>query len=222
MSEDSPDQHAPDPDAGPGATDDVLTTVDGAACEGTAGADGAASDDEAGSDAAASADGDAEPPRRRHLVAITFAVAAGVVVLDQLTKWLAVRYLEGKPPVQILGDWLALDFLRNPGAAFSFGTGFTFVFPLIAIAVVVVIVRKSRELGSLAWALALGGLLGGAVGNLIDRLFRDPGWMQGHVVDFIFVKHFAVFNVADAALTCSAVAMVVLALMGIDLNGKRA
>lgn len=161
-------------------------------------------------------------PRRRHLVATTFAVAAAVVVLDQLTKWLAVRYLEGQPPVQIIGDWLALDFLRNPGAAFSFGTGFTFVFPVIAIAVVVVIVRKSRELGSLAWAIALGGMLGGAVGNLIDRVFRDPGMLQGHVVDFIFVKHFAVFNVADAAITCSAVLMVVLALLGVDLDGKKA
>ncbi len=217
MSEESPGQHAPDPDAGPGAADDVLATVEqpgGAADE--AGTTDAVVDGTADGTAA-----DAEPPRRRHLVATTFGVAAAVVVLDQLTKWLAVRYLEGKPPVQILGDWLALDFLRNPGAAFSFGTGFTFVFPLIAIAVVVVIVRKSRELGSLAWALALGGLLGGAVGNLIDRLFRDPGWMQGHVVDFIFVKHFAVFNVADAAITCSAVAMVVLALLGIDLNGKK-
>ncbi len=207
MSEESPDRHAPDPDAGPGAADDVLATAEQPG--GSADQAGAAGPD------------DAEPPRRRHLVATTFGVAAAVVVLDQLTKWLAVRYLEGQPPVKILGDWLALDFLRNPGAAFSFGTGFTFVFPLIAIAVVVVIVRKSRELGSLAWALALGGLLGGAVGNLIDRLFRDPGWMQGHVVDFIFVKNFAVFNVADAAITCSAVAMVVLALLGIDLNGKK-
>ena len=162
-----------------------------------------------------------EVPHPRHLVAVTFAVAAGVVLLDQLTKWLAVRYLEGQPPVQIIGDWLALDFLRNPGAAFSIGTGFTFVFPLIAIAVVVVIVRKSRELGSVAWAIALGGMLGGAVGNLIDRVFRDPGMLQGHVVDFIFVKHFAVFNVADAAITCSAVLMVALALFGIDLNGKK-
>jgi signal peptidase II len=160
-------------------------------------------------------------PRRRHLVAVTFGVAAVVVLLDQLTKVLAVRYLEGQPPVQIIGEWLQLDFLRNPGAAFSMGTGFTFIFPAIAIGVVVVIVRKSRELGSLAWAIALGGLLGGAVGNLIDRIFRDPGVFQGHVVDFIFVKHFAVFNVADAAITCSAVLMVVLAVMGIELSGKR-
>ena len=180
------------------------------------------------------------------LLAVCFVV---LVALDQWTKYLAVehltalftrvgaettfekvaqfykaRHLEGlaTAPYIVHPAWWRMSYAENPGAAFSFGTGFTFVFPLIAIAVVVVIVRKSRELGSLAWALALGGLLGGAVGNLIDRLFRDPGWMQGHVVDFIFVKHFAVFNVADAAITCSAVAMVVLALMGIDLNGKRA
>ena len=160
-------------------------------------------------------------PVRRHLVAVTFSVATVVVVLDQVTKYLAVKYLEGQPPVEILGSWLRLDFLRNPGAAFSMGTGYTFVFTAIAAAVVVFIVRKSRDLGSLAWAIALGGLLGGALGNLLYRVFRPPAFFQGHVVDFISVQHFAVFNLADSAIVCSATLMVILALMGIELDGRR-
>ena len=160
-------------------------------------------------------------PVRRHLVAVTFSVATVVVVLDQVTKYLAVKYLEGQPPVEILGSWLRLDFLRNPGAAFSMGTGYTFVFTAIAAAVVVFIVRKSRDLGSLAWAIALGGLLGGALGNLLDRVFRPPAFFQGHVVDFISVQHFAVFNLADSAIVCSAVLMVALALFGVELDGRK-
>jgi signal peptidase II len=157
----------------------------------------------------------------RHLVRVTFAVAAVVVVLDQLTKYLVVRNLEGKPPFPVIGTWLQFEYLRNPGAAFSFGTGFTFVFTAIAVTVVVVIVRTSRKLGSLPWAIALGGLLGGAVGNLIDRLFRDPGFLRGHVVDFISVPHFAIFNVADSAIVCSSILMVILALRGIEIDGRR-
>ena len=88
-------------------------------------------------------------------------------------------------------------------------------------AVVVVIVRTSRKLGSLGWAIALGGLLGGAVGNLVDRVFRDPGFLRGHVVDFIHVQNFATFNLADSAIVCSAVLMVILSLRGIELDGRR-
>ena len=160
-------------------------------------------------------------PVNRRLVAVTFGVAAAVIVLDQLTKFLAVRYLEDRPPVQVIGTWLQLEFLRNPGAAFSIGTGVTFVFTAIAITVAVVIVRTSRKLGSLGWAIALGGLLGGAIGNLLDRLFRDPGFLQGHVVDFIAVPHFAVFNVADSAIVCSSILMVLLAVRGVELDGSR-
>jgi len=118
-----------------------------------------------------------------------------------------------------IGPLLWLTFARNPGAAFSIGTGMTWIFGLLAVAIIVVIWRTSRRLASVWWAVALGLLLGGAVGNLIDRLFRTPGRFQGHVVDFITVPHFAVFNLADAAITCAAILMVVLVIFGV--NGWR-
>jgi signal peptidase II len=158
----------------------------------------------------------------RRLVVTTFLVAALVLVLDQVSKYLAVQHLEGQPPVEILGTWVRLNFLRNPGAAFSMGTGYTVIFTAVAVAVVVVIVRTSRRLGSLWWAIALGGLLGGALGNLLDRLLREPGFPSGHVVDFIDVQHFAVFNLADSAIVCSSILMVILALTGVELDGGRA
>lgn len=171
----------------------------------------------------APADADLDvPPRRGKLVGLTFGIAAGVVVVDQITKALAVAFLEGQPPIDLLGGLITLTFLRNPGAAFSIGTGFTFVFAALAIGVAIYIVRKAPTLGSVGWAIALGGLLGGAVGNLIDRLVRAPGFFQGHVVDFITFPNFAVFNVADMAITCSAALMVLLALRGIEPDGRRA
>jgi signal peptidase II len=178
-------------------------------------------DAEGAADAGVEAPPSADPARNRRLVRLTFGIAIGVVLLDQITKWLAVRYLEGQDPIELLGGLVTLTFLRNPGAAFSFGTGFTFVFTAIALGVSIFIVRKSRELGSVGWAIALGGLLGGAVGNLIDRIFRAPGLFQGHVVDFITFPNFAVFNLADSAIVCSSILMVLLALRGIELNGTR-
>jgi signal peptidase II len=161
------------------------------------------------------------PANNRHLVRIVYTVAAVVVVLDQIAKFLAVKYLEGKPPVEVVGEWVRLYFLRNPGAAFSIGTAYTWVFAAIAMAVVVVVIRTSRKLGSVWWAVAFGGLLGGAIGNLLDRIFREPGFLRGHVVDFIALPNFAVFNLADSAIVCSATLMVGLAVFGVELDGRR-
>ena len=161
------------------------------------------------------------PLRDRRLTAVTFGVAVFIVVLDQFTKYLAVTYLQNRPPVEVIGTWLQLTFLRNPGAAFSVGTSYTFIFTGIAIAVVVVIVRTSRNLGSLWWAIALGGLLGGATGNLLDRLFREPGFLRGYVIDWIAFPNFPVFNIADSAIVCSSALMVLLAVRGINLDGSR-
>lgn len=156
---------------------------------------------------------------RAGLVLALLATAAVVVLLDQLTKAWAVRTLADGRAIEVAGSFAQLRLFRNPGAAFSFATGTTWVFTVIAIVVSVVIVRVSRRLGSPAWALALGLLLGGAVGNLLDRLFREPGFGQGHVVDFIDLPRLFVFNLADASITCAAVLIGLLGLRGVAVDG---
>jgi signal peptidase II len=158
---------------------------------------------------------------RRPQVPLFLAVAVTVVALDQISKAVVVAKLADQAPIRLLGGLLTLDYTRNPGAAFSLGTGFTFIFTAVAVAVVAVILRTSRRLYSRAWAVALGGLLGGAVGNLVDRLTRDPGFARGHVVDWIELPHWPVFNLADAAICCAAVGMVLLSFLGRDLDGTR-
>jgi signal peptidase II len=147
-----------------------------------------------------------------------FAVLYG---LDQLTKHLAVQHLEGRPDKELVGELLQLRLVYNPGAAFSAGTSYTQVISCIAIAAVVVILWLSRRLGSLLWAFAFGLLLAGVAGNLTDRLFRDPGPLRGHVVDFFMLPHWPVFNVADMCINAAAVLILVQAFRGIHLDGRR-
>jgi lipoprotein signal peptidase len=162
---------------------------------------------------------EAGPPRRR--VVVLLAVAIGVLVLDIVTKVIVVATLSDRPPVSLLGGFLKLRMDRNPGAAFSFGTGLTVLFSLIAITVIVVILRSSRRIGSTAWAVTLGLLLGGATGNLGDRIFRAPGVFRGWVVDWIQVPHWPVFNLADSAIVCGGILAVLLSARGIRLDGRR-
>ncbi|HEY0871152.1 MAG TPA: signal peptidase II [Acidothermaceae bacterium] len=156
--------------------------------------------------------------RRRHL-GVLFAVAVFVVAADVISKIIVVAKLSGRPPVRLLDGLLTLDYTRNAGAAFSIGTGATYLFGIVAIAVIAVILRTARRLFSRPWAVVLGLLLGGATGNLIDRLVRSPGVLRGHVVDWIQLPHFAVFNLADSAITIGGVLAVLLALMGRQLDG---
>jgi signal peptidase II len=147
-------------------------------------------------------------------------------VLDQLVKWWVVAMLRprlesGEGPIVLLGGLLKFTYVENTGAAFSIGVGYTWIFTIVAIIVAGVILRTSRRLGSIGWAVALGGLLGGLLGNLIDRLTRPPGPGLGYVVDFISLPYFAVFNIADMFITLSAVGMVLLALRGIEISGRR-
>jgi len=166
----------------------------------------------------ASSPEETRPPRR----VLLFAVLAVVVyALDQLTKVLAVAQLEGRVPVDLLGGLLTLRLTRNPGAAFSLGTGYTVVLTMVAIGVVVVVVRLSSRLRSVGWAVALGLLLGGACGNLTDRLVRAPGPLRGHVVDFLELPHWPVFNVADSAIVAAAALVVLQSLRGVRLDGGR-
>lgn len=155
----------------------------------------------------------AAPPRP--LLPLLLAVAGVVLLLDQVTKWLALERLSGRTPVQLIDGLLQLRLVRNPGAAFGMAQGMTVVLTAIAVVVVVVILRMARRLTSRWWAVALGLVLGGALGNLTDRLFRDPGPGRGHVVDFLELPNWPVFNLADTAIVCAAVLMVVLSAKGI-------
>jgi signal peptidase II len=152
--------------------------------------------------------------------ALLVLLALLTVLLDAGSKALVVARLEGHPPVRLLGGLLSWQVSRNSGAAFSFAQGATVLFTLIAAAVVVVIVRTLPRLRSRAWAVTLGLLLGGATGNLLDRLLRAPGVGRGWVVDFIHLPHFATFNVADSAITVGALLAVLLSLRGIEVDGS--
>lgn len=147
-------------------------------------------------------------------------VAVLTLAVDQVTKYLAVEKLQGREPVELIPDVLSLTFFRNPGAAFSTGTGFTLVLSIIAIVVCLVVIRMARRLRDRGWAVGLGLLLAGALGNLADRIFRQPSPFKGHVVDFIDYGIF-VGNVADIALTFAAIVIVWRTWRGIAIDGTR-
>jgi signal peptidase II len=163
----------------------------------------------------------AETPRRR--LRLLLSVAAVVLVLDVVTKVLAVKLLTPGQPVSIIGDTVTWTLVRNSGAAFSMATGYTWVLTLVAIAVVVGIVWMGRRLVSPWWAVGLGMILGGALGNLVDRFFRSPGPLRGHVVDFLSIGWWPVFNVADPAVVGGAILLVALSVCGyeFDSSGRR-
>jgi signal peptidase II len=151
------------------------------------------------------------------------AVAAFVLAADIITKAIVVAHLRPDEPVHLLGNVLEFWLTRNPGAAFSVGTGETAVFTVIAFGVIVYIARTARKLYSAGWAIALGLLLGGAMGNLGDRIFRAPGLFRGYVVDWIGVvpRYYPIFNLADSAIVCGGILTVILAMRGYHLDGTR-
>ncbi|RBY89197.1 signal peptidase II [Blastococcus sp. TBT05-19] len=166
-----------------------------------------------------------EHPRRPR-TRLLLALAAGVLLADLVTKLVVVATIAPGEDIRTLGGALYLTHLRNTGAAFSLAEGFTVVLTLIAVAVSVVIVRVARRLFSTGWAVALGLVLGGALGNLVDRIFRDPGFLRGGVVDFLSVfgpdgSVWPVFNIADSAIVCGGILGVLLALRGIEFDGTR-
>jgi signal peptidase II len=185
----------------------------------TPGAAGAEPEQSDGNAASADRSGSGERPRGRRRIAVLFTVAVLAYALDLGSKLLVVAKLEHHAPIEIAGDWLKFEAIRNAGAAFGFGEAFTVIFTVIAAAVIVVIARLARKLYSLPWAIALGLLLGGALGNLTDRIFRSPGVFEGAVVDFIAPKHFAVFNLADSAIVCGGILIVLLSFRGLDPDG---
>jgi len=146
--------------------------------------------------------------------------AVSVWVLDQLTKVAAVAWLDDEA-VTLIPNVFELTVTRNAGAAFSTGTGFTLVLSIVAVAVVITVLRLATRLRDRWWALGLGLLLGGALGNLTDRILREPAPLRGHVVDFLHLNHWPVFNVADIALTFAAITIIVRTWRGVSLDGSR-
>ena len=160
------------------------------------------------------------PPRPRRL-GTALVVAGTLYAADQVTKALAVAHLVPGEQRPLLGEVLQLHLIRNPGAAFSFAEGATWVFTLFSAAVAVVVAVLIARVRSAGWALALGLLLAGAAGNLTDRLLRAPGVGRGHVVDFLELPHWPIFNVADSCVVSAAVLIGVLGLRGVRLDGTR-
>ncbi len=146
-------------------------------------------------------------------------VATAAYLLDQSTKWWAEHSLTEGQPRQLVGDLLRLSLSHNAGAAFSTGTSYTFALTLIALVVIVVCLRMARRLRSVGWGVALGLLLGGSLGNVTDRILRAPSPFRGHVVDFLQLPHWPVFNVADSSISVAAVLFVVLSFRGVHLDG---
>jgi len=158
----------------------------------------------------------------RVLATLAF-VAVVAYCLDQGTKLLVTRTLVEGDTVDVVGEFFQLHFVKNPGAAFSFASGSTWIFSLAAAAVAIAIVVVSRRIRSIAWAVMLGMLLGGTLGNLTDRLLREPSFGQGHVIDFIYFPSLlpAIFNVADVFIVSSMGLLLLLTLLGIGLDGTR-
>ncbi len=169
----------------------------------------------------------AAPRAGRRAVSVLLTIALTGLVVDQVVKHLSVSMLDPQHPTRILGGLVYLSLVRNSGAAFSLGSDYTFIFPLITIVVIGWIGWMALRLRSLPWAVALGLVLAGALGNLTVRLFRAPGFLHGHVVDMISVfapygERFAVFNVADSCLCVGVAVAVVLELTGRQRDGTRA
>lgn len=162
-------------------------------------------------------------------IAALALVPALILLLDQVVKQLSLSHLNEGQPVRLLGGLIYLTLTRNGGAAYSLGNNVTWIFPIITLVVVMVIIRISRRLRSVPWGIALGLVLGGAFGNLADRLFRAPGVFRGHVVDMIstfdpYGRVFpfgAIFNIADSALFCGLILLFILEFSGRRRDGSR-
>ena len=165
----------------------------------------------------------ARPIERRRLRLIVALVAVAGLAADLVTKIIAVTQLEPLASIRLLGGLLTLRLIRNPGAAFSQGQRFTYVFAIAGILVLgFVIIKLVPRIGHPAWAVAIGLLCAGVAGNLTDRLFRPPGVLRGHVIDFLELPHWPVFNVADMCITAAAILIIFLSIVkGINITGER-
>jgi signal peptidase II len=158
-------------------------------------------------------------PSRHRLLFVGVALAA--YAIDLVTKLLAVARLTPGEPKNVVGSLLRLDLVRNPGAAFSTGTSYTLFLSVIALIAAGVVIRFGRRRGDSTWAVALGLLLAGVCGNLTDRVFREPGFLRGHVIDFLELPHWPVFNAADMLIDAAVLLIVIQTWRGIGITGVR-
>jgi len=157
------------------------------------------------------------------MIALIGGLAVLVLIVDQITKALVVAGLVEGTSVEVIPGVFELVFVRNPGAAFSIAGGMTWIFSILASAVVVTIIVLARRIHSVRWAVMLGLLLGGTLGNLTDRLFREPGLGNGHVIDFISTPWMmpAIYNVADICIVSAMILFAWFSLLGLKLDGTR-
>jgi signal peptidase II len=160
-------------------------------------------------------------PSRSRLIVLFAAVAASLYTLDVLGKVWAVRQLTPGETVDLVGPYFTLHLIRNPGAAFSTGTAYTEVLSALSVIAIGAVLWVSRRLGSRLWAIGLGALLAGVAGNLTDRVFREPGFLEGHVVDYLRLPHWPIFNIADICINVAAAIIIIQALRGIGVDGRR-
>jgi signal peptidase II len=167
----------------------------------------------------------AERPARVGITALLILVGVAITVygVDQVSKQFVVTTLAEGEVVPVLGNVLQWQFVRNPGAAYSIASGMTWIFTILAAGVITFIIWFARRIRSIAWALVFGLLLGGVLGNLTDRLLREPGFGIGHVIDFISTPWLipAIYNVADIAIVSSMVLFMILTIRGVGLDGSR-
>ncbi len=139
-----------------------------------------------------------------------------VWLIDLGTKVWAVEVLSSRANVKVIGSFLQLTFVQNSGAAFGIGAGSTIIFTFFALAVLIIITRYALQITSKGWALVCGLVLGGILGNLTDRIFREPSFLQGHVIDWIQIPNWPVFNIADSAIVIAAVVAIILTIRNIS------
>ncbi|GIG66072.1 signal peptidase II [Phytomonospora endophytica] len=180
-----------------------------------------------GEDEQATIDAAPRPGRaRRVILTLFFAVGLGSIALDVITKTIAVSSLQGREPVELLGGLIYFDLIRNGGAAWGMGSEYTWVLSIVAICVSVGIAAFVWRVKSAPWAVAFGLIFGGALGNIVDRVFRAPAAFHGHVVDFISPfepggQAYPVFNLADSSLVIGVCLVVLLELTGRRMDGTR-
>ncbi len=163
-----------------------------------------------------------KPHTQREALLWLAAIAAVIYLLDQGSKLLVIATLPEGEIVPVIGSFLQFQFVRNSGAAFSLASGMTWILTLLAAAVVAAIIWAAPRIRSVAWAVMFGLLLGGVLGNFTDRLFREPGFGTGHVIDFISMPWMlpAIWNVADMAILSAMTVFLVLTLRGVKLDGS--